>query len=448
MLDKDQALDRLTHALAHAKLLGADAADAVFFGDMSSSIHVRHGKIEDIGHTEAEEIGIRVFIGNRSASVSSSDLSVAALTVAAERALAMAREASEDQYAGLAPEDRLMTGASPDLDIDDHGEVPMERLHRQAMAAEDAARAVEGVSNSQGASASAGRAVYALATSHGVARAYSGSSYGTSASVIAGTGNEMQRDYAYHSARHEADLEDPEAIGRLAGTRAVSRLSPVKLSTGSMPVVFDPRVGGSLLGHLSGAINGASITRRTSFLLDALGQPVFAVNIHIQDNPHRIRGLRSRPFDGEGLPTKPTAIIADGVLTTWLLDSAAARQLGMEPTGHAARGVSGPPGAGTSNLYMAAGSCSRADLIADIKRGILVTELIGQGVNGITGDYSRGAAGFLIEDGRIAGPVAEITIAGNLKEMFRAAVPADDLVFRYAVNTPTIRVDGMTIAGA
>ncbi|BBE32926.1 TldD/PmbA family protein [Sphingosinicella microcystinivorans] len=448
MLDPNAALDRLDHAIARAKALGADAADAIYFGDMSSSVHVRLGELEDIGRSEAEEIGIRVFIGQRSANVSSSDLSAAALAAAAERAVAMAREAPEDRYAGLAPAERLTKGPWPALDIDDGADIPVEALRARALAAEDAARAVEGVSNSQGASASTGRAVYALATSHGFAGAYSGSSYGVSASIIAGSGDAMQRDFAYHSARHDADLETPEAVGRLAGERAVSRLSPAKLATGAMPVVFDPRVAGSLLGHFAGAISGSAITRGTSFLKDSLGQEIFPRGLSIVDDPLRVRGLRSRPFDGEGLPTARTLLVDGGHLTGWLLDSASARQLGSSPSGHASRGVSGPPGVSTSNLYMEAGTQSRSALIADIRRGLLVTELIGQGVNVVTGDYSRGAAGFLIEDGEITSAVAEITVAGNLKSMFLNLTPADDLVFRYAVNAPTLRIEGMTVAGA
>jgi PmbA protein len=360
----------------------------------------------------------------------------------------MAREAPADRFAGLAPEDRLADGHFANLDIDDGGDVAMETLRAQALACEDAARAVAGITNSQGASATAARSTYALATSHGFAGAYSGSSHSLSAVVIAGSGEAMQRDYAHHAARHAAALEAPATVGARAGERAVARLNPVKLATGTLPVLFDPRVGASLLGHLSNAINGAAIARRTSFLIDALESRVFAGNISVIDDPLRPRGLRSRPFDGEGLAAQPTEIVRDGVLATWLLDSASARQLGLPPTGHAQRGTSGPPGAGTSNLHMAAGCITREAMIAGISRGVLVTELIGQGVNGLTGDYSRGASGFLIEQGTIVGPVAEITIAGNLKDMFAIAVPASDLEFRYASNTPTVLIEGMTIAGA
>jgi len=254
------------------------------------------------------------------------------------------------------------------------------------------------------------------------------------------------RDYDYHGARHRKALEDPATIGRRAGERAVARVNPGRMESGAVPVVFDPRIGSSLIGHLIGAIGGQAITRKTSFLLESLGKRVFAPGVSIADDPHRPHGLRSRPFDGEGLPVSATAIVSDGMLETWLLDSASARQLGLEPTGHAARGVNGAPGVSTSNLYMAAGIVPPETLIGDIKRGVYVTELIGMGVNGVTGDYSRGAAGFRIEDGEIAGPVAEFTIAGNLKDMFLALTPANDLVFRYGSNVPTVRVDGMTVA--
>ena len=448
MLTVDAALDRLTHALSAAKAAGADAADAVYVGDASTSVSVRLGVLEDIGRSEGEEIGLRVFVGSRSASVSSSDLRASALAAVVERAVAMAREAPEDPYAGLAPADRLMTGDAPALDLDDGGDPAAERLKDMAIAAEDAARAVAGVTNSEGGGASAGRAVMALATSGGFARGYRGTSYGVSASVIAGSGQAMQRDYAYHSTRHFADLDAADVIGRKAGERAAARVDPAKLGTQALPIVFDPRVGGSLLGHLIGAITGSSIARGTSFLRDYLDQEIFAPGVTIRDEPHRIRGPRSRPFDGEGLATAPRAIIDAGRLTGWLMDSASARQLGLAPTGHAARGVSGPPGASATNLHMAAGSVSRADLIGGIAHGFYVTELIGMGVNGLTGDYSRGASGFLIVNGALAGPVAEVTIAGNLKAMFRALTPADDLVFRHATNVPTLRIDGMTLAGA
>ncbi|WP_425230640.1 TldD/PmbA family protein [Sphingomonas sp.] len=451
MLTPDQARDRAADIVARAMRGGADAADAVFAADAATEVSVRLGRLEDVGRSEGEELGLRVFVGRRSASVSTSDLSSASLDGAVERAVAMAREAPEDPWAGLAAADRLLTGAAPQLDLDDlargDGQVDPAGLKAMALEAEDAARAVPGVTNSEGGGASASRHVSALATSTGFAQGYAATGYGVSASVLAGSAESgMERDYAHHAARLRRHLDAPVAIGREAGERAVARVNPGKLPSGSMPVVFDPRVGASLLGHFIGAIGGQAVTRKTSFLLDALGKQVFAPGIIIQDDPHRPHGLRSRPFDGEGLPVTATTIVADGMLETWLLDSASARQLGLEPTGHAARGVNGAPGVSTANLYMAAGLLPPDTLIGDVADGVYVTELMGQGVNGVTGDYSRGAAGFRIERGVLAGPVAEFTIAGNLKEMFLHLTPGDDLRFRHGTNVPTLRVDGMTVA--
>lgn len=446
MLTPDQARDRAQDIVARAKAAGADAADAVFVDDTSLDVSIRLGALEDVGRSENAELGLRVFVGRRSASVSTSDLSSAAITTLAERAVAMAREAPEDAWAGLAPENRLLHGAPPQLDLDDGGIVSPEALKEAALAAEDAARAVAGVSNSEGGGASASRSVWALATSHGFAGAYAATGYGLSASVLAGSGGDMVRDYAHHSARHRHKLEDALSIGTRAGERAVARLNPGRLASGAMPVVFDPRVGSSMLGHLVGAISGQAISRKTSFLLDALGTQIFSSGVTICDDPHRPQGLRSRPFDGEGLPVSPVEFVSHGMLETWLLDSASARQLGLEPTGHASRGAGGSPGVSTSNMHMCAGAMPPETLIADIKRGVFVTELIGMGVNGVTGDYSRGAAGFLIEDGEITTPVAEFTIAGNLKDMFLNLTPANDLEFRYGTNVPTLRIEGMTVA--
>ena len=448
MLTPEHAQSQVADLVAAARRAGADTGDAVYIGDASTQVQIRLGALEDVQRSEGEEIGLRVFVGKRSASVSSSDLSPNALAALVERAVAMAREAPEDLWAGLAPEDRLLKGDPAAVDGDDGADPSPQALRERATEAEAAARAIDGVTNSEGAGASAGRSVIALATSHGFARGYSTSGYGNSASVIAGSGGGMQRDYAYHSARHWADLELATLIGQRAGERAVARLNPGKLASGPMPVLFDPRVGSSMLGHLIGAITGSAIARRTSFLLEKLGQRIFAAGITVRDDPLRSRGLRSRPFDGEGLPTAAIDIIADGVLTSWLMDSASARQLGLQPTGHAVRGTGGPPGAGATNLFMQPGTASPEALMSDVKLGVYVTELIGQGVNGVTGDYSRGASGFAIRDGKLAEPVSEITIASNLKEMFLNLTPANDLVFRRAIDVPTLRIDGMTIAGA
>jgi PmbA protein len=447
MLTVNEAQARAVALIDRARRAGADAADAVYSADASESIQVRLGKLEDVERSEGEHIGLRVFIGSRSASIGSSDLGDGALDELAARAVDMARAAPEDAYAGLAPEGRLFRGALPDLDLADAGEPSPQALRTMAEAAEDAARAVAGVTNSEGGGASAGQAVFALATSHGFAGAYATTSRGISASVIAGEGAGMQRDYAWRSARHLADLPGAAEIGLLAGTRAVARLNPGTLASGSMPVVFDPRVGGSLLGHLAGAMSGSSIARRASFLLDRLEQQLFDSAIVIREEQRRPRGLASRPFDGEGLETGARNLVENGRVTGWLMDSASARQLDLAPTGHASRGHGGAPGVSTGNLHLAAGSVTPAELMADIKQGVYVTELIGHGVNGVTGDYSRGASGYRIVDGQIAGPVAEFTVAGNLIDMFAALTAANDLEWYRAVNVPTLRVDGMTIAG-
>ena len=446
MLTPDQARDRAADLIARARAAGADAADAVLVDHRGLSVSVRMGALEEVGRSESTELGLRVFCGARSASVATTDLSPAALDALAARAVAMARLAPDDPWAGLAPADRLMTAAPPDLDLDDGGEVAPERLRALASEAEEAARAVPGVTNSEGADAHAGRTVSAIATSHGFAAAYAATSHSLSASVLAGEGGAMERDHAHHTARHAADLEAPATICARAGERAVARRNPGRMASGARPVVFDPRVGAGLIGHLIGAIAGPAIARGTSFLRDALGTRVLPMCTRIVEEPLRPRGLRSRPFDGEGLMTAARAIVDDGVLQTWLLDSASARQLGLAPTGHAARGTNGAPGVGTANLHLAPGAIDPAALIADIAEGVYVTELIGQGVNLVTGDYSRGAAGFRIAHGAIAEPVSEFTIAGNLTAMLAALTPADDLELRYGINVPTLRIDAMTIA--
>lgn len=447
MLTPQAASDLAAALVQRALKAGADAADTIYIGDGSESISIRLGKLEDVERSESEHIGLRVFVGRQSASIGSSDLGDDALDELAARAIAMARAAPEDPNAGLAPAELLFAGPFPDLEIDEQAEPDPAALRLLAEEAEDAARGIAGVTNSDGAGASAGRAVVALATSTGFAGAYAGSSRGLSASVVAGEGSAMQRDYAWRSARFSEDLPAPEQIGQLAGQRAVARLNPGRLKSGQMPVIFDPRVGGTLIGHLAGAMAGPSIARRASFLLDRLEDQLFDSAVAIVDDPLRRRGLRSRPFDGEGLRTGQRNLIENGRLTGWLMDSASARQLGLAPTGHASRGGSGAPGVSVSNLHMAPGRVSPADLMADIADGVYITELIGHGVNGVTGDYSRGASGFRIVSGELAGPVAEFTIAGKLVDMFAQLTPANDLEWHRSINVPTIRVDGMTIAG-
>ncbi len=448
MLTPSAALDRATHLVEQAMKAGADAADAVYSCDASTEVQVRLGALEDVVRSEGEDIGLRVFVGQRSATISSSSMNPDVLAGLVERALDMAREAPEDAYAGFAPADMLLKGAVPNIDSDDGEDPQPQTLRELAMACEDAARAVPGVTNSEGAGASAGRSIFALATSHGFAGVSHASGYGISASVLAGEGDGKERDYEWRSARHRADLVDPTWIGQQAGQRAVRRINPGQIKSGVMPVVLDPRVGSSLVGHLVGAIGGSMIARKTSFLLDALGEQLLDSSLSIIDDPLRPRGLGSRAFDGEGLPTAKRAIIDKGVLTGWLMESAAARQLGMQPTGHASRGSSGAPGTSPSNLHISGGTKSVAELIADIDYGVYIHELSGQGVNIVTGDYSRGAAGFLIENGQITGPVSEFTVASNLKDIYRQLSAANDLEFIRSTNVPTLRVDGMTIASA
>ena len=448
MLNPQEALDRAHNLVSQAIKAGADAADAVYVCDASTEVQVRLGQLEDVARSEGEDIGLRVFVGQRSATISSSNMNPDILAGLVTRAIDMAKEAPEDQYAGLAPQDRLLTGAVPDFDRDDGLDPDPALLRAAALECENAARAVAGVTNSEGAGASAGRSIFALATSHGFAGVKSGSGYGMSASVLSGDGDAKERDYDWRTTRHLADLDSPFNIGTRAGERAVKRLNPGTVKSGQMPVVFDPRVGGSFVGHLLGGIGGSSIARKTSFLLESLGAQLFDSSISIVDDPHRMRGLGSRAFDGEGLPTARRSIIENGVLTGWLMESASARQLGLEPTGHASRGIGGAPGVSTSNVHLEGGSISVSELIADIRHGIYVHELAGQGVNPVTGDYSRGAAGFLIINGEIAGAVSEFTIAGNLKDMFAVMTAANDLEFTRGTNVPTLRIDGMMIAGA
>ena len=427
---------------------GASAADALYVGDRSSGVQVRLGELEGVSRSEGEQVGLRIFDGQRSATVASSDLSDDALGLLVERCMAMASEAPEDPYAGLAPQRCLQRGEWPAIDAEDRREPDPAELRARALEAEAAALAVAGVTNSSGAGASASATSVALATSGGFSGAYRVTGHSCSAAVIAGEGSTMQRDHSGYSARHLEDLESADAIGREAGKRAVARLNPTRPKPGRYPVLFDARLSASLLGHFAGAISGSSIARKTSFLQDKLGERIFAEGVTIIDDPLRIRGLRSRPFDGEGVRVSRQELVSSGVLKQWIAESASARQLGIEPTGHAARGVGGAPSASPSNLYMAGGMRSREELLAVFPEAVLVIEMIGQGANIVTGDYSRGAVGFMVRDGQIAEPVSEITIAGNLGEMFATLEPASDLEFRRGIDAPTILVPELTVGAA
>jgi PmbA protein len=446
LLDQSALTALAARLVEAARRAGADAADAVAVRSMALSIEVRDGAVEESERSEGDDFGLRVLIGKRQAVVSSNDLARDAATALAERAVAMARAAPEDQFAGLADPDLLARQIS-DLDLLDPELPTVARLEQLAQTAEAAALAVPGVSKSGGASASAGIGGMVLVTSHGFRGAYLGSRHSLSMVAIAGDGTAMERDYEFTSAPHAADLDGPERVGRAAGERAVKRLRPRKVQTHQVPVVFDARIAGSLVGHLASAINGAAVARRTSFLKDKMGERLFGPGIRIVDDALRRRGLRSRPFDAEGVTGAQIALVDDGVLRSWILDSATGRELGFKTTGHAQRGVSSTPSPSATNLYLGPGASSPDQLIAGIEDGFYVVDLIGMGVNPVTGDYSRGAAGFWIENGNITYPVSEVTIAGHLTEIFRTLEPADDLTFRYGTNAPTVRVEGLTVAG-
>ena len=441
------ALSALAERLVEAaKRAGADAADAVAVRGISQGVEVRDGRVEESERSEGDDVGLRVLVGRRQAVVSTNDVNGDGIVRLAERAVAMARVAPEDKYVGLA-DPALLAKSFPDLDLLDPNIPSVAELERRAQEAEAAGLAVNGVTKSGGASASAGMGGMVLVTSAGFHGSYLRSSQGISMTAISGEGTSMERDYDYTSAPHAADLEKPERVGRVAGERAVARTNPRKVQTCKVPVVYDPRVSSSLVGHLVGAVNGASIARKTSFLKDKLGAQLFAKNIRIIDDPLRKRGLRSQSFDAEGVEVRKLAIVDGGVLTTWLLDSSTARELGMTTTGHAHRGVSSSPSPGPYNLHLEPGEVSPKELITDISQGFYVTDLIGSGVNGVTGDYSRGASGFWIENGEITYAVSEVTIAGHLLDIFKSMAVANDLEFRYGVNAPTVRIEGLTLGG-
>lgn len=440
--------DRLTDLVKKAQKAGADHADAVFFTGNSSSVSWRLGKLEDIERSENSDLGLRVIIGKNQAIVSSSDMSDATLDELVSRALDMAKNTPEDPYSGLADKALLALNNLPELDLFDKNDLDEETLKNIAAEAEAHALEIEGITNSEGAGASATKGAITLANSDGFVGHYNSSNFGCSISVIAGEGTSMERDYAWTSRRHFEDMESPYKIAREAAERTLKKLNPRKADTCELPIIYDPRVSRTLVGHLAGAVNGTSIARGTSFLLEMMEKQIFPDNINIIDNPHIPRGPSSRPFDGEGVRNAPLDIIDGGILKNWVLDSTSARQLGLTSNGRASRGTSSPPSPSTSNLYMEAGTVSVEDLLSDIKDGFYVTELIGSSVNGITGDYSRGASGFWIKDGELTHPVNEITIAGNLKDMYMNLTAADDLEIKYGTDAPTIRIDKMMLAGS
>jgi len=448
LTDTDEALTMLDDLVGVAKARGADAADAILVNGVSLSVAQRLGQREKLERAEGSDLGLRVLIGRKQAIASSNDWTPESLDELVDRALAMAATVPEDPYCGLPDENEVFSGPLIDPDICDDTEPTVTTLTARAKMCEDAALAVEGVTNSEGAEASWSLTEIALLGSNGFAGSYAVSRHGVGTAVLAGEGADMERDYDFSSTVFMEDLENPAEVGERAGIRATSRLGARKVQTAKVPVVYDPRVANSLAGHLASAVNGTAIARGTSFLKDSMGERIFAKGIVVTDDPHRGRGLRSKPFDAEGMANPALDLIEDGVLKSWILDLRSARQLGLQTTGRAARGASSPPSPSVTNLYMRPGQPSAQELIKDIKSGFYVVELIGFGVNMVTGDYSRGAAGFWIENGEVTYPVNEVTIAGNLRDMFLSLTPANDLEFRYGTNAPTIRVEGMTVAGA
>lgn len=440
-------LDRLTAEAARlveaARAAGADAADAVALRSVNQVVSVLKGKVEKVEHAENDDFGLRVFVGDRNATISATlGADVGEL---AARAVAMAKAAPSDPFAGLADPAQLAT-TFPELDLIDETPVTAEALAERGKAIEAAAMAVEGVTNIAGASAYWARGGMALVTSTGFSGAYESSGHGHSVAAVAGTGTGMERDWDSSSKNHLADVEDAETVGRRAGTRAVRRLGPRQVATQTTTVVYDPRVATSLIGALIGGISGAAVARKSSFLKDKLGSRVFGPSIRITDDPFRRRGPGSRPFDGEGLSTGPLDLVEGGMLMTWLTDSATARELGIVSNGRAGRGT-GSPSPASTNVLLHPGTMTAEELIASVGTGLYVTDFIGHGANLVTGDYSRGASGFWIENGEIAYPVAGITVAGNLLDMFAELVPASDIEFRSAFTAPTLAIGGLTIAG-
>jgi len=439
-------MDTASQLLDLAKKAGAEHASVGAAWHDGIEASARDGVIEEIGRSESLDIGIRVLVGKRQACVSASSDKPDVLKELAERAVAMARETPEDPYCGL-PDGFAASDALPDCDLFDPAEASADDLREVALAADQAARDVSGIAKTDGSSASWSRRNAALVVSNGFSAQRQGSFWGTSCTAIAGEGLGMERDYAWTSARHREDLRDPAAVGREAGERTLKRLNPRKVTTCQVPVIYDQRLAASLVGSFLGSINGASVARGSSYLKDKLGEAVFASGISIYDDPHRKRGPASRPFDGEGQATRRLDLIENGRLTTWILDTATGRQLGMESTGSASFGIGSPPRPSSSNVVLAPGATTRADMIAGLEQGFLITEMLGASINPTTGDYSRGASGFWIENGEIAYPVTEATVAGNLIEIFANLTPADDLPLDRGVASPSVLVTGLQVSG-
>ena len=445
MSKQDQ--DIIEKALSAAKQAGAEGADVSFIKGGGLDVQVRLGKVESAERAEDYQMGMRVFVGQKSATISSGQLDDENITKLAERAVAMAKHAPEDPYARLATAEE-QAKSFPDIELFDDTSYSTEQLTEIALACEEAALSQAGISNSDGASASSGSSEVLIGTSTGFNASYKRSSFGFSAVVLAEKDGQMERDYDYSSAVFAEDLDKPEVVGRSAATRTLARLGGRKPQTGTFPVIYDKRVSRSLAGHVASAINGAAIARGTSFLKDKMGEQIANASVRLLDNPLLPRGMGSRLFDGETLPVQKRYLVKDGCLQGWLLDLATAAQLGLSPTGNASRSLSGPPSPSVSNFIMEEGETTLDDMIADIDQGFYITELMGSSVSLTTGDYSRGASGFWIENGRITWPATEATIAGNLKDIFTDMMPADDLELTQSIAAPSVFVKQMMVAGS
>ncbi len=445
-----QSLSDITQSMIETALrAGADSCDALAVDGTSISINVRNGALEQAERSEGIDIGLRVLVGQKQANVSSSDVKPETISEMAERAVAMAKEAPDDPYLGLAETSQLATNLdTASLELFDPSEEPdPASLQDAACRAEASALENTGISQVQSASAGYGRRRVHLAASNGFAAGYSRTDHGLSCVAISGEGTGMERDYDYDSRVFASDMRAAEEIGARAAARAVERHGASKPKTGAYPVLFDERIASSLIGHLLQAVNGAAVARGSSWLRDAMGDQVLPSQLSVLEEPHRVRAFASRMFDAEGLPTQDRAIVKDGVLQGWTLDLANARKLGMDSTASAVRGTGSPPSPGLSNVALTQGNKSKSELLSEMGTGLLITSMIGSTINPNTGDYSRGASGFWVENGEIMHPVNECTVAGNLRDMLMNMTPANDAQTHLSRVVPSLLVEGLTLAG-
>ena len=438
--------DAITSLLDRVKTLGIKEADVLAVESLSINVKSRLAKMEGIEQKESIDIGLRVIDNGKQLTISTTDSSKESILELTESAASMLHSVPVDEFCGL-PDKSLFSINDTDLDLVDKIQLGHEELLESAIMAEESAMSVKGITNTEGASSSFSKSRMKLVTSNGFSNSYERTGFSTTVSVIAGNDTKMERDYEYQSATHLKDIDKPNKIGLIAGKRAVSRLNPKKIKSDTVPIIFDNRISGGLIAILAGSISGQSISRGTSFLKDKLGKKLFKKNINIIDDPLRIRGHKSRIFDGEGVKSKKIKLVSNGELTSWLLDCRSARQLNLETTAHASRNTNSPPSPAPSNIYLSTGNISKDDLVKSIKNGFYVTEMMGMSFNQVNGDYSRGATGFWIQNGEIAFPVSEVTIAGNMLNMYRTLTPSSDLKFTTGIDSPTVMIENMTVAG-